>query len=113
LQMLLRMKASSPKKPLKVRRAEKVGVQHHRHRHLLLVQVVPVEHHHGQEPAVLRRFDQVLEVVLQFVLEVLRPLVRLLHHLHQVHRVVQVEQQLQLRRLHVRVLRNRQREFKN
>jgi hypothetical protein len=109
--MLLRMKVLKLKKPLKVKRVERVEVQHHHHRHRLqLVQDVLVEPHRVQDQVVQHRFDQVLEVVRQFALEVLRHQV---HHLHQVHRVVQVGQQLQLRRLHVRVLRNRQKEFKS
>jgi hypothetical protein len=88
-----------------------VGVQRHRQlHHLQLVQVVLVEHRHGQDQAVLLQFVLDQEAVLQFGLEVPYHLVRLLH---QVLRVVQVEQQLQLRRLHVQVLRNHQREFKN
>jgi hypothetical protein len=112
--MFLKTKVLNLKKPLKVKRVEMVEVQHHhQHHHLRLVQDVLVERHRVRDQVVQHRFDQVLEVVLQFVLEVLRHRAHQLRHLHQVHRVDQVEQQLQLRRLHVRVLRNRQKEFKS
>jgi hypothetical protein len=105
------MKVLNLKKPLKVKRVERVEVQrHHQRHHLQLVQDVLVEPLRVQDQMVQHRFDQVLEVVRQFALEVLRHQVR---NLHQVHWVVRVEQQLQQHRLHVRVLRNRQKEFKN
>jgi hypothetical protein len=106
------MKVQSLKSQARAIKAE-MAVAQHLHHHLLLVPVVRVERHLAQDQVGLHQYVQALEVRHPFDQEVQHLLPRQVLQLLRVLRVDQVEQQLHRRRLHVRVHRNRQREYKS